>query len=448
MENTRKTPAFFDALNIAIPFFFMVSGGILFFVLPKKQISEIEKRKLASVPEYSTQALLEGSYTRELEAYVADNFPYRDQWIEFGGNMREWRGFRPEENIKLVATKQPQFLGQNPEDSAIMNSENEFVDGDSNGKSSHSLFIYNKRAYQIFGGGKRTAGIYASKLNYFYNLLKDSVKFYNLVAPSPTDFDLPEKFRKMGNSEKANIDAIYTALEPGICHADAYTTMMAHKDEYMYFATDHHWTALGAYYAYTAFADCAGFQPVALESMTKKSKPGFLGSLYGLSRDEDLKSNPDHVDYYLVPGSYKVQVNQTSAIDKWTGGSLFAEGASGGNSYSVFLGGDFPVLRIKSNANNGRRILVLKESYGNAFSPFLSPHFEYVYVADIRYFKFSLLQFIRKYQINEVLVINGIFMANNPYFPNKIKSMIHTPQAAHSAKKKSTSDSTAKIKTP
>jgi spermidine synthase len=58
------------------------------------------------------------------------------------------------------------------------------------------------------------------------------------------------------------------------------------------------------------------------------------------------------------------------------------------------------------------------------------------------------LQFIRKYQINEVLVINGIFMANNPYFPNKIKSMIHTPQAAHSAKKKSTSDSTAKIKTP
>ena len=131
MENTRKTPAFFDALNIAIPFLFMVAGGILFFVLPKKQISEIEKRKLASVPEYSTQALLEGSYTRELEAYVADNFPYRDQWIEFGGNMREWRGFRPEENIKLVATKQPQFLGQNPEDSAIMNSENEFVDGTS-----------------------------------------------------------------------------------------------------------------------------------------------------------------------------------------------------------------------------------------------------------------------------------------------------------------------------
>lgn len=436
-----QTAGFLDYLNIALITSVLIAGGVLFFVLPHKTISEVEKRTLTPFPVFSEQVLLSGKYTQKIDEYFADNFPFRDHWIGVSGQLRNWRGFEIEQEVKIVATVNPEFI---PQDQAELIADSTEKTTDTIKKASHSLFIYEGRAYQLFGSSAKVAGIYSSCLNTYFNAVKDSLICYNLVVPSPAEFQLPDKYLRRGKQEKINIGTIYNGLTEGVCTADAYSSIENHKGEYMFFGTDHHWTALGAYYAYTAFAECAKFTPLDLNSLEKRSKSNFLGSLYSLSLDADLKNHPDVLEYYKIPGNFKVQVNSTSNIDQWTRGSLLAEGASGGNSYSLFLGGDFPVQRIVSDNKNGRKILVLKESFGNAFVPFLAPHFEEIYVADIRYFKFGLLDFIAHYHINETLVINGVFMANNPYFPRKIKSMIYKSQGSLGSKKPESKDSTKK----
>lgn len=435
MENKPKSFAYLHIANIVVIFGILLTAGLMFVFIPIQHISVIEKRKLEPVPVFNFTNLWAGKYTRNAEAWYADHFPFRDHWIGFTAGLSQYRGFKQADKAKIIATVRPQFM---PEDLTADSAGDK--DSSTDKKAAHSLLIYEGKAFQLFGGSTKTASNYASKINYFQSVLGDSIKFYNVLIPSSSEMYLPDKYLKMARSEKTGIQSIYNQLNSNICAADAYGELYAHKSEYLYFGTDHHWTGLGAYYAYTAFAKCAGFTAMNLQSLEKRSRPNFLGTLYALSQDEELAKNPDHVDYYIIPGSYTVKTNSSSTENNWVKGRLLVEGASGGNSYGVFLGADYPVMKIENAVKNGRRILVLKESFGNAFTPFLVPHFETVYVADIRYFRFALMDFISKNKINEVLVINGIFMANNPYFPNKIKSMMYQASGPISNKKNETAD--------
>ena len=92
--------------------------------------------------------------------------------------------------------------------------------------------------------------------------------------------------------------------------------------------------------------------------------------------------------------------------------TVFADYATGGNSYSVFLHGDHPLMKIETDLNNGRKIMVVKESFGNAFAPFLVENYENVYIVDYRYIKNvdkrSLTQMVDKYKIDDVLFVNNV----------------------------------------
>ena len=89
----------------------------------------------------------------------------------------------------------------------------------------------------------------------------------------------------------------FTSLDSNIKKVWAIDEIRKHRTEYIYFNTDHHWTSLGAYYAYRAFCFTAGLTPVSLDTIAYKTKPSFLGSLYRLTRDPGLQSNPDSVRY-------------------------------------------------------------------------------------------------------------------------------------------------------
>jgi hypothetical protein len=98
-----------------------------------------------------------------------------------------------------------------------------------------------------------------------------------------------------------------------------------------------------------------------------------------------LKDNPDTVDYWKIPGKYKTSAWYKGS-EKPHGGSIYAEGASGANGYGVFLGGDFPLMKIESDVKNGKKAVVVKNSYGNPFSTYLPYHYETVWVVDYRYY--------------------------------------------------------------
>lgn len=246
-----------------------------------------------------------------------------------------------------------------------------------------------------------------------------------MVIPSSIELYIPKKYKSITSPEKPNIDFIYSKLNPKIKTVDAYTALSEHKDEYVYFRSDHHWTGLGAYYSYLEFSKVANFHPLDITSLEKRTKENFLGTSYSSTQDSKLASNPDYVDYWIIPGDYTVYRYAKGSPNNPELSSLLAEYVSGGNSYSVFLHGDHPLITVKTNIKNHRKIVVVKESFGNAFSPFLAYNYEEVHIIDQRYFERNIIEYIKENNITELLFINNIFAANTTIRINEIENLLY-----------------------
>lgn len=286
------------------------------------------------------------------------------------------------------------------------------VDSVEEGVRMGAIFIYKDSGYTIFGGSDQMGQWYAKVLNTYQNVLGDHIKLYNIVVPSSIEFNLPQHFQSVMTSQKPKLENIAASLDPAITSVDVYETISQHKDEYLYYRTDHHWSTLGAYYAYVEFAKAAGFEPVQLEKLEKRTLNDFLGTIYSQTQNSRMTSRPDHVDYYIMPTAYKCYQYRKGSPGTAIRISLYGEYAKSYNSYSVFMHGDFPVTVIDTEIKNGRRIAVVKESFGNAFIPFLVNHYETVVVIDQRYLEKSFYDVLNEYKINELLFINNIAAAH------------------------------------
>ncbi|MDR1253856.1 MAG: hypothetical protein LBJ95_02430 [Oscillospiraceae bacterium] len=326
-----------------------------------------------------------------------------------------------DKEIKDKASESPKEPEQEPEPEQIPEVKD---DPNITGYTSKNVFIYNNEGFELFGGSEAMAKKYAAILNAIKAKLGTGVKVYNMVVPTHAEFGLPPKHKKLTNSQKENIDAIYSQYsENGVIPVDAYKALQMHSNQYIYFHTDHHWTSLGASYAFNAFAKVAGEKPVDLQSLTKKTIPDFVGYLYTASKDNTLKNNPDHVDYYEIPGNLNCSLWQTGATDSITV-PLYAERASGGNAYSVYLHGDSCLMTIKhtDDNKNGKKIMLVGESYKNAFGPFLALYYKEVHVVDLRHSKADLWEYVKQNGIDEVIILNYTMAANTGQMHNHLKN--------------------------
>lgn len=445
-------------------FFGMLLCGILFFLLPKKEVSEAEQRKLASFPSLTLQTLWSGDFTSGLNIYYSDNFVMRDELVKAKFALEEHKGLRfddvkiygsetgetaenasqtPKENqrtciddvtaFEKITANQPNVPMaaidlENPYYSDpnkhfdfnkadlddrfadYINMEKDQLDGEKRG----NLFVVGDTALEIFYGNEQVSKDYAAVLNAYSDALGDSVTIYDMIVPNHFEFGLPSKYKgKIGKDEKPFLDLVKENLNGKIVFVDIYDTLKTHynKGEYLYFRTDHHWTGLGAYRAYEKFCESAGLAAVPLDSYEKRTSTGFLGTLYNSSLDKNLAANPDTVEYYVTDLPYE-QTN-TKKDGTTYKGRLISEYADGRtNGYLTFMGGDIPLATIRTENTSGRSIIVFKESYGNAFIPFLVPHYDTVYVADIRSFPYNAVTFIQNNHIGEVLFLNNIMTSN------------------------------------
>ncbi len=404
---------------------FGLLGGV---VLPKQTVSLLERRTLAAPPVLSASGLLSGSFTQSLDEYYADHFPARDFLVAFARSLDDLRGFRPGK-VKLY-DHTPQEAPSAPQPAqppdASQSSGQPPAQETAESWQAGGTFVYRDTAFALFGGNRRVARYYAGVLNQYRSLLADDVAVYNLIIPTSAEFGMPDKYRNLTTEQKPDIDYLYAQLAPGITPVDAYSALAEHSDEYLYFRTDHHWTGLGAYYAYTAFCQAAGFSPLPLSDMETRSREGFLGTLYSQTQDSLLAANPDRVDYYIPPTRYTAEIFYKDQPYTPTAlQTLWGEYALPINSYSIFLHGDWPLLQIHTQHKNGRRIVVVKESFGNAFVPFLISHFEEVLVVDQRYFQTSLLDLIEQKGVTDLLFLNNIFAANTQYHARCIESLAY-----------------------
>ena len=449
-DRTLKRIARFQVLLLSG---MLTAGGIASLVLPKPTVSEAERRELAAMPVFSWESLFHGDYIQDLEAFYADTFPLRDRFVSLAALEETARGLRydgiryheapgqgssgaapitgtvtpPSAETPEEETSQPQTPSDEP--SGQENPGASSQETEETGEQRGSCFVYRDMALPIFYSNPAGCQRYAQVINNYKAVLGDDVTVYNLVIPSAIEFYLPERYKSVTSDEKENIDYIYSLLDPGVVSVDAYTPMDAAKEDYIYFRTDHHWTARGAYAAYTAFAGEAGFTPVPLEDMRYGRLDDFLGTLYYQTQDEALARNPDYVEYFVPPT--EAVAYQYLPGSPYYGREIpvFAEYASGQYSYSVFLHGDYPLTHIHTANGNGRKILMVKESFGNAFAPFLISHYEDIYVVDQRYFELGLVDFIRQNEIGELLFINNIFAANTDIRINEIQNLMYQTPA-------------------
>ena len=446
-----------DLINAAIFIGVIFIVGLTSFLMPKQTISVYEKRALAGFPVLSKESLFSGSYFKDIDAYYADNFMFRISIAEIDKEIKSAFGVRNEGVTLYAEAASSQKQGtiainlETPDKSSssdkptsnlapsVASSENNEKNTPSNENETtnnntesslgdfqniKSIIVYKNRAIQIFGGAERAIKSYAELVNQYKDELGPNVKVYVMAIPSGSDFFLPPQIKKNIDREKRNIEILNASLNPGVVSVPAYENISKHTDEYIQFYTDHHWTGLGAYYAYQAFCKSANISALELSEFEKKTIPNFLGTLYYRTLSNELKQNPDHVDYYMVPHQTQAQYFLNGSA-KPIPGKTYVEFAKGGNAYGVFLGGDFPLMKIVTDVKNGKRIAIIKDSYGNAFTPYLASHFEEVYVIDYRYFNGNIKSLIRENDINEIILAHNTFMLNSAFTISRERAILH-----------------------
>lgn len=443
-----------ELLNMLFCFAAVLAFGILAWALPQPTYSEYERRDLTQMPDFSWQDYFSGAYTSGIDSAYSDTFTFRESLVRFSALISEGYGIRvggvtihggvpavdegdeseseseSEPEISVNPNGEVTPPGTSESETSSETSSEEEDDENATGEQVNSVFILDKGdgkciALELFGGNRKAADYYAEVLNEYRSALPDSVNIYDMVVPTHCEFALPSKYKSFAASEKDNIDYIYSMLGDGITTIDAYSVLQAHKSEYIYFNTDHHWTGLGAYYGYTAFAKTAGFMPYNYDTYTKHVIEPFRGSLYSATQDNSIYNNPDQVEWCEIPISYSAYyIYKGDPYTKHETDTVMADYATGSNSYSVYLGGDFPLICAQSSLHNGRKAVIIKESYGNSISTYILSHFEETYIVDERYYTGNILDLINENGITDVIIINNAFAANTYYHIENIEALL------------------------
>ena len=203
-----------------------------------------------------------------------------------------------------------------------------------------------------------------------------------------------------GYDQGAYMDEVIEALPEGT-FIDVRNTLNQHKDEYIYYRTDHHWTALGAFYAYEQWAKDAGFTPLSQDQFDiTLASDQFYGTLHS---KVNVNIKPDEIYLYQIKKdmNYQLLYNLTDEKD-----TLFdLSKLEGKDKYSVYMGGNNALVDIKTNNKNGRRLLIMKDSYAHSFAPLAINHYEETFMIDFRYFNAGVEEFVEENQITDVLIL-------------------------------------------
>lgn len=435
-----------------------------------------ENRKIEK-PKFSWSALLDGSYVQQLESYYTDTFPFREKLmplnqelnkfyyysgsgdsnylaIDFNGgaeqggeslhdvenalNNPEGAGntTTPETTDPSTDTPEQQtpFTG-NAEEETTTPPDIDIPD-ENQAAAIGTIIVVGDNAMDIPTANNEVIDSYADAVNNLSQALGSDVRTISLVTPNSGEFYSPESSHTGSHSQKDMIDRCYNAMNDNIVTVDAYSALRDHANEYIYFRTDHHWTALGAYYAYTQYCKATGFDPVPLDQFQTGTYENFLGSMYTYTQkypqSQALKDNPDTLTYYLpiveTHAKYYSDATLSDGIAISVVYTKLAENVS--NKYLCFIGGDTPVCVVETAVEDGPVCMVLKESYGNAFVPFLTSHYSKIIVIDPRQFNqdgkpsLDLPAFAKEQGVDDLLVINYPFMINNSYYVSLLNRLI------------------------
>lgn len=263
---------------------------------------------------------------------------------------------------------------------------------------------------------------YATVINKHYDTVKDQSRVFSVVVPTGRALAGVKRETRKYRTVAEQLATVNQHLTPGIFGVDALSSMAAHVDEYLYFRTDHHWTALGAYYAYGSWAESAGLSPLPLEELERRVQSrSFLGSIYRRKKSSAMRRRPDRVAYYVPPVTHEGIRYSRTRPKRATATSFLREKLRG---YKMFLGGDHPLMIAHTSVGNGKSVMLVKNSYGNPFAIFLLAHYERVVVVDYRYQKRALAKLVKEHEIDDLIFLNVSSLSASRSHQRHLRTML------------------------
>lgn len=429
----------------AAPFFVaMIVLTIVAFIIPLRPTrSYNEKRNLAEFPEFSVDAVVSGSYFDDINTWFSDTFPGRESWIEGAILMQSLYGYsdvtiygqlqmndeiptvpvitessatetipakpietipQPEEEAP-AATRPPLELVEMPD---VPVEEWGGVDGGATDVIVAGTVIQiADSAFNIFRFSQYSSDQYAQILSEFADIVKPKgVRVISAMAPQAVGIMVEQKYMEqlMCSDQEAALDYVLSKMNDNVVKVDMFHRLVEHNDEYLYFRTDHHWTALGAYYAYQEICATLGMEAAALENFEVWDQGEFTGTLYFECAKRD-KLRIDTCYAYNPPGNLTTYITddkygtfETQVLTDMSNAGTHAK-------YYVFIYGDNALTEITNHdIPEGKSCVVVKDSFGNPLVPFLTQNYHKVYALDFRHYdEMNLQEFVEAYEIDDVI---------------------------------------------
>lgn len=444
-DTPRKKPAF----HLVIPFLAVMAVlAIVACILPlRPTVSYSEKRKLAPLPELTVGALVSGQYFDELSTWYSDTFPGRESWLQVSQGLSSLHGYgefaiegdlpaQLEEIPDIPAPTKPApadtpapTLPPVTESTQPAGEDNETEADqpeDDGGEILLDAIITDGTVFQMGDFGFYPVGFSEGCSNRYAKLLSDLATALEsqgvrvVSCPPPTAVGIrvdPKYYEQLRSSPQDEIlGYMHGSMTDNVCTVDTHAALIAHKDEYLFFNTDHHWTSRAAYYCYAAACEAMGMEAPPLDAFEEWNEGEFRGSLYGRCPHTPQLAK-DTMYVYKPPANLSMTICNGGTYE--TESQVFTDLSSMDptTKYMTFLAGDRPMVHVINEdlPEDAGTCLIIKDSFGNCFVPYFGLNYRNVYAIDYRKYKtMTLPYFIRQYGVEDVIFAANMMSTQTP----------------------------------
>ncbi len=460
LAETKKRPrtAWLHPTRVLVSVALVAVAAVTVWIIPLRPTeSAFEQRELAKFPVFSWQALASGSYFDDISLWFSDTFPARETFVEMSSALRGSFGLQGETihgtvqegdeipdaptrptstTAATVTTTTTATVTTTTTTTTVTTTTGGTASDETTtttvdpavlqqNQSLGAIIVKGDTAYEYYNFVRSTADQYIGILNRAGDKL-EGANVYSMIVPTSIDVMLEPDARPANSSDQEKaIDYMVGSLSDKVTPVEVRDTLLAHRNEYLYFHTDHHWTARGAYYAFAEFARLKGKTPPPLADFEELAFGGFLGSFYSQTQNAGLKLGGDTVYAYKPQGNISMVRGKTVASAAAYPVITDVTDWNPRYKYSTFIGGDNAYSCITNeDITDGSSVVLIKESYGNALAPFLSTIYHKVYVLDFRYFTEDFTAFVKNNGVQDVLLLNNISATRNSTLVNKLDSFV------------------------
>lgn len=314
-----------------------------------------------------SKAIVSGEFQKDYEAYLTDQFVLRDWWIGMKTSA---------ERMLFKQESKDIYFGK---DGYLIEKHSGSFSAEMAQRNLTALARFAQQYQDQFGPKHMTVMIVPDAAE----ILEDKLPPFAFTHPE-------EHYLKQA-----------AGMLPDGIWFDTAQVLQAHSEEELYYRTDHHWKTLAAFYVYQAWARERGYHvPELSEYEVKTVTDEFQGTIQSRL---GIKTAGDTIQLFLPKEEMSYFVRDGSGADRQ---SLYdAAALDQKDKYAVYFGGNQAFLKIHTESDNGRSILVIKDSYANCFVPFMLGEFQQIDMLDIRYTNQKLSELIAEGHYTDVLVL-------------------------------------------